>query len=230
VIRDLRALAEARGLADWMFSRFEPALGPAVAEVGAGIGTFSDRLLERGVERLVLIEPEPACAGLLAQRYEGDRRVEVDGDPLPGSGALRTAAGSFDLVLCQNVLEHIDDDAAAVKEMAAALRPGGTLALLVPAHPRLYGRLDLAYGHRRRYTPERIESLFAGAGLLPMRIDSFNLLGIPGWWLSNRMGRTKIDPRALRAYEAMLGLWRPIEDRRAPRWGLSLIALAQRRR
>ena len=62
--------------------------------------------------------------------------------------------------------------------MARALRPGGQLALLVPAHPRLYGNLDRAYGHYRRYTRSRVEQLVAGAQLELVDLYSFNLLGI----------------------------------------------------
>jgi hypothetical protein len=59
---DLRTLARARRLCDWMFSEIRPAGARRAAEVGAGIGTFSERLLAAGVEDLLLVEPEPACA------------------------------------------------------------------------------------------------------------------------------------------------------------------------
>ena len=225
---DLRQLAGARRLAAWMFDQYADAVGPDVAEVGAGLGTFSERLLEAGAKRLLLIEPEPGGAVELERRFRGDPRVEVASDEVPGSSALAQREGSLDLVVCQNVLEHIDDDAAAIAEMASALKPGGKLALLVPAGPRLYGALDLAYGHRRRYTPQRIERLLAHAGLEAERVHPFNLLGVPGWWLSNRTGRTGIDPRALRLYEALVPLARGLEEATKPQFGLSLIALARR--
>ncbi len=225
---DLRELAGARRLAAWMFDQYAGAIGPDVAEIGAGIGTFSERLLAAGARRLLLIEPEPGGARELERRFAADSRVVVALDELPGSSALAARAGTLDLVVCQNVLEHIDDDAAVIAEMAGALRPGGTLALLVPAGPRLYGSLDLAYGHRRRYTRERVERLLAQAGLEAKRVHAFNLLGVPGWWLSNRTGRTGIDPHALGVYEALVPLARRAEERMKPQFGLSLIALAQR--
>ncbi len=112
--------------------------------------------------------------------------------------------------------------------MAAALKPGGRLVVLVPAHPRLYGTLDRQYGHHRRYDRERLERIVGGAGLVLEDLYSFNLLGIAGWWVKNRRGTARIDHRSLRAYEALLRLWRPIEDRRRPPVGLSLVARARR--
>ena len=228
ILEELETLARARRLGDWMFDQFAAAARGRVAEIGAGIGTFSDRLLAAGVEELIQIEPEPGCAAALAERYRDDPRVSLVREELPGSPALAGLAGQLDLVLCQNVLEHIEDDRAAVAAMAAALRPGGELALLVPAHPRLFGALDAAYGHHRRYTPERARELVEAAGLDIERLDHFNALGIPGWWVKNRTGSRHIGPLALRAYEVAVSAWRPLEERLRPPVGLSLIVRARR--
>lgn len=225
---DLEQLAAARGLCDWMFDQVEGAVGPVVAEVGAGIGTFTGRLLQAGAERVLAVEPEPACAAELERRFGSDRRVEVARETLPSSPSLEALTGSCDLVLCQNVLEHIDDDAAAVLAMARALRPGGALIVLVPAHPRLYGPLDRSYGHFRRYDRERLRRLMTGTGLKLDRLYSFNLLGVAGWWAKNRLGDGALSAGSLRAYEALLKLWRPVEDRVELPVGLSLIVRASR--
>src|SRR4051794_14752438 len=113
---DLEVLAGAHGLGDWMFEQFAPYVGDDVVEVGAGIGTYTQRLLDAGVRRLLAIDPEPPCTARLHDRFEADPRVEVSGDELPGSPGLRDRAGSADLVVCQNVLEHIDDERGAVAD------------------------------------------------------------------------------------------------------------------
>ncbi|HWQ01206.1 MAG TPA: class I SAM-dependent methyltransferase [Gaiellaceae bacterium] len=224
---DLAAFADARRLADWQFAQFERHVGPRTAEIGAGIGTFSERLLASGVEELLLIEPEEPSARILEARFGGDRRVRVVREGLPESPTLVRAPSSFDFLLCQNVLEHIEDDEAAVGAMAAALRPGGILGILVPGHPRLYGSVDAAYGHFRRYTTGAVAKVLTIAGLELLELRPFNLLGVPGWWVRSH-GATSIDRRSLVVYEAMLRLWRPIEDRIRPRWGLSVVALARK--
>ena len=225
---DLENFNSARRLCDWMFEQFAPFVGGSVVEVGAGIGTFSERLLAHGVESLLLIEPEPPCAQRLERDWGGDPRVAVARETLPDSPALRAWAGRADFLLCQNVLEHVPDDGAAVDAMALALRPGGHLTLLVPAHPRLYGRLDRLYHHHRRYTRARLRELATGAGLEVVDLYSFNLLGVPGWWVNKYRRRPSVSRRALHVYEGLLRAWKPVEERRRPPWGLSLILHARR--
>jgi SAM-dependent methyltransferase len=221
---DLERLARARRLGDWMFEQFSDLVRGSVAEVGAGIGTFSERVLAAGAERLVLIEPAPACAATLTAKFARDPRVSVAAEMLPDAPAL--GVGEHDLIVCQNVLEHIEDDLAATRRMARALAPGGALFLLVPAHPRLYGSLDRAYGHYRRYTPDRLRHVVTESGLELADVYRFNALGVPGWWLSSLRGSAEIGERALAAYELMVRAWRPVERRIRPRWGLSLIVRA----
>jgi hypothetical protein len=109
------------------------------------------------------------------------------------------------------------------------LRKGGCLGLLVPAHPRLFGTLDEVYEHRRRYTANGVRALLGDAGLEVESLRAFNMLGIAGWWTSSLLRRSQIDPGSLRAYEALVRVWRPIEDRVRPRWGLSIVARGRKR-
>lgn len=228
VAEDLAKLARARRLGDWMYEQVRlPADGSAV-EVGAGIGTFSERLLADGAQRLVLVEPEASSADQLERRFAADPRVTLLREELPGAPGLAEEAGRHDLVLCQNVLEHIEDETGAVRAMAETLKPGGRMTLLVPAHPILFGSLDRAYGHHRRYTRDHVRSLLAGAALEVEDVFSFNLLGVPGWWLSSLRGAQGIGAASLGAYDRALAVWRPLERASKPRVGLSLVAHARR--
>lgn len=222
-IWDLENLKRARGLGDWVFEQFRPHVRGRVAEVGAGIGTYSERIAATpGVEDLLLVEPEPACATRLRERFDN-----VAEETLPQAPSLRPR--DRDLVVALNVVEHIDDDHAAVAAMADALRPQGVLTLLVPAHPRLYGPLDRHYGHARRYTKDRLRAVVEGAGLTVLDLYRFNALGIAGWLVKNRTRDPALDPRSLRAYERMLPAYRRlVEDRFRPPVGLSLIVHARR--
>jgi SAM-dependent methyltransferase len=199
-----------------------------VLEVGAGIGTFSERLLAAGARELLLIEPEAACVTELEQRFAGDPRVTVRAELLPDAPSLAGQDGTFDFALSQNVLEHIEDDAAAMAAKARAVRPGGRVMALVPAHPRLYGAIDRSFGHYRRYTRERLRAITEAAGLEVERLYSFNALGLLGWWAKKRTGAQEIGSSPLRVYEAMLAVWAPIERRVDLPVGLSLIVHARR--
>jgi SAM-dependent methyltransferase len=226
---DLENLHQARGLCDWMYEQFRQFAVGEVVEVGAGIGTFSERLLAAPeVTALMLIEPEPACVEVLAGNFEMDSRVTVVRETLPDSTTLQAHAGKVDFLLCQNVLEHIEQEGPAMRAMAEALRPGGHMTLLVPAHPLLYGNLDRVYGHFRRYTRERLHRVVDDAGLVLDDLYSFNLLGIPGWWLNGLRRSPRISHVSLRAYGALLRLWQPIERRYRPPFGLSLVMHARK--
>jgi SAM-dependent methyltransferase len=225
----LRRLAGARRLQEWMFSALRPAVTGPMLEIGAGIGTFSALLLESGADPLVLIEPEPSCVSVLEQRFAGDDRVEIAAEELPNAPVLASQRGSFRYALCQNVLEHIDDDVGALAAVVSALAPGGELAVLVPAHPWLFGRLDRRFGHHRRYTRARLRGLIAAAGAELVSLRSFNLLGVPGWLVAGRTGLFDVDERSLRVYEGLVRWWRPVEDAIRPPVGLSLVARATKR-
>lgn len=224
----LRRLAEARRLQDWMFSVLAPSSPGPMLEIGAGIGTFSRLLLAAGASPLLLVEPEAACVAELRRVFADDARVEVVDELLPESPTLREHPASYRFALCQNVLEHIEDDVAALAAVVEALEPGGELAVLVPAHPFLFGRLDRRFGHFRRYTRPAVRELIRDAGAELTSLRSFNALGVPGWWIAGHTELLDISERSLRAYEALVRFWRPVEDRLRPPLGISLVARARR--
>jgi SAM-dependent methyltransferase len=224
----LRRLEAATRLQDWMFAELAPSRpGPAV-EIGAGIGTFSRRLLAAGASPLLLVEPEPACVNELEREFGATPGVEIAAELLPGAPSLLSRPGFFRYALCQNVLEHIEDDVAALSAVVDSLEPGGELAVLVPAHPFLFGRLDHRFGHFRRYTKPDLRALIAGAGAELTSLRSLNLLAVPGWWIAGHSELLDITSGSLRVYESLVRFWRPIEDRVRPPFGLSLVARARK--
>jgi SAM-dependent methyltransferase len=229
VLWDLEHLKEARGLTNWMFEQFEQDVKGRVLEVGAGIGTFSELLLSKGVSDVLLMEPHGPCVEVLKAEFAERENVKVLAEALPDAPSLEREGESIDFILCQNVLEHIKDDALSLGAMAATLKPGGRLFLLVPANPSLYGPLDSAYGHERRYTKSLVRERVLGAGLELDDLYSFNALGIPGWWVQNRRGSdAELSSNSLKAYEMLLRAWKPIERRWRPPVGLSVIARARK--
>ncbi len=124
--------------------------GARVADFGAGLGAIVDRLA--GYDT-VCIEVDPHLRGALEAK--GYRVV---------SRASELPAGSLDAVVSSNVLEHIDDDVGALRELRAVLRPGGVFTTYVPAFPILWTTLDDRVGHCRRYTRSSLASRFTQAG------------------------------------------------------------------
>ena len=154
--------------------------------------------------------------------------MQTSTDLLPGAPCLAAADGTFDLVVCQNVLEHIADDEAALAEMARVLRPGGHLALLVPSRPELFGSLDDAYGHWRRYDTDDLRAIVSATGLEVASLRPMNTLGIAGWWAKKHRPGARVGSTSLSAYETLVSVWRPLEERLRPNVGLSLVCIARK--
>jgi len=227
----LERMAAAPRFNRWMFERLRPWIGRRVLEIGAGIGNMSAFLVDQApVDRVVLTDTEPVYLGRLRERFAGRPHVSVAELRLPAvsSGLL---AERLDTVVCLNVLEHIEDDAASLRAMHDLLRPGGgkggRLVLLVPALRVLYGTLDEALGHFRRYVPDELAAQLRTAGFRVRHLEYFNLAGVPGWWLGGRLLRRRLIPTgALRWYEALVPLFR-LERLLPWRIGQSLIAIGE---
>ena len=224
----LECMAAAPRYNRWMFDRLRPWVGRRVLEIGAGIGNMSAFLVDQTrVERVVLTDTEPDYLGRLRERFAGRLHVSVAELRLPAvSPSL--AAERLDTVVCLNVLEHIEDDRASLRAMHDLLQPGGRLVLLVPSLRALYGTLDEALGHFRRYVPAELSEKLGAAGFRLRHLEYFNLAGVPGWWVAGRVLRRRLIPTgALRWYEALVPLFR-LERLLPWRIGQSLIAIGER--
>jgi 2-polyprenyl-3-methyl-5-hydroxy-6-metoxy-1,4-benzoquinol methylase len=135
--------------------------GPAVLNGGAGQGTLSHELAALGFE-VTSADVSPQSVELLRRQAHGDA-LEADLTSLP------FAEASFDAVVLGEVLEHIERDAAALREVARVLRREGVLALSVPANPKLYGPSDRWAGHVRRYTRPQLLETCTAAGFAVRR-------------------------------------------------------------
>ncbi|MGH7528760.1 MAG: class I SAM-dependent methyltransferase [Gemmatimonadales bacterium] len=221
----LEQLAAAGRYNRWMFERLRPWVGRRVLEVGSGIGNLSAFLLDR--ERVVLTDTRPEYLERLRERFARHAHVAVARLFLPNDD--RALAGErFDTVICLNVLEHVADDVGSLVAIRNLLSVGGRLILLVPALPALYGTLDAALGHHRRYTRRELADKFDAAAFLPRHIEYFNLAGVPGWWFTGRVLRRRAIPSgSLRLYDALVPLFR-LERWLPWRVGQSLIAIGER--
>jgi len=136
--------------------------GPSVLNVGAGQGTFSQLLERRGFE-VTSVDPSEAAVALLRARVRGPV-LAAAAENLPFEDA------SFDAAVLGEVLEHVEDDLAGLREVMRVARPGGVVAISVPANPAWFGPSDEWAGHHRRYTREALLALCAGAGLAVERL------------------------------------------------------------
>lgn len=126
---------------------------PVVLDFGAGIGTISRHFVAATGIAPVAVETDPKQREILASRG-------LSASP----GLDHVAEGSVDLVFSSNVLEHIEDDVEALRQIHGALRAGGRVALWVPAFPVLWTPLDDRVLHFRRYTATTLRRALGEAG------------------------------------------------------------------
>jgi SAM-dependent methyltransferase len=135
---------------------------------------------------------------------------------------------SFDTVLSLNVLEYREDPGEVLRNLRACLKPGGLLIVLVPQKASLYGSIDRAMGHKRRFDQEEMTKLLWQNGLKVEKIYDFNKIGAPAWWVYSRLARRDyINKFTLKIFDKTVWLWKRV-DKILPWRGLSLIAVARK--
>ncbi|HUP32842.1 MAG TPA: class I SAM-dependent methyltransferase [Gaiellaceae bacterium] len=210
----------------WLYERNRPHLGAKVLDLGAGIGTFSRRLAE-DAELVVACEPDAELLPQLRDAVAGLANVRVIATDVarldPGELGTR-----FDAIVCSNVLEHVPDHEQALRRAYELLEPGGRLLLLVPAHEALFGPIDRALGHERRYGKTELHRLLAGAGFRVATLRYVNPIGAVGWLVAGRVLRRGSVPAGQQElYDRLVPLLRVLDTVELP-FGLSLWAVAVR--
>ncbi|MBI5547000.1 MAG: methyltransferase domain-containing protein [Deltaproteobacteria bacterium] len=211
----------------WLGRKLSQHLGKRVLEVGAGIGTITKHIAP-GRDLVVALEMDRFYHDRLKNLFAHSPQVvpQLSGVEQVDWQSLRQHR--FDSVLLSNVLEHIADDREAVLNFKSVLEPGGRLVILVPANPVLFGSMDEAVGHYRRYTGRALTGLLEGCGFTLEALEPMNVLGIPGWFVNGRILRRRaIPPLQLRAYDLLAPTLAGLEDRLKPRYGMSLLAVAR---
>jgi len=157
-----------------------------VLEMGCGAGAILYDLSERGFTGVGVETSERAR--VVAQALLDAR------DSVRVLAAVPDDANELDYLLSFEVLEHIEDDHAALAGWVQRLRPGGTCLLSVPTHPEHWNVTDVLAGHYRRYSREDILHLVTDVGLTPHFVSTY---GWPATWLIERV-RARVCARDLR--------------------------------
>jgi SAM-dependent methyltransferase len=221
----LEDLAEARNYRRWLVDLATPHLGDDPLEVGSGRGDYAAEWLAAGVPTLTVSESDPARLSALHDRFAAEPRVVVRELTVP---VVEDA--SYTAVVAFNVLEHVEDDVAAVAGFRRLVQPGGHVVLLVPAFPSAMSRFDRAIGHHRRYRARSLRAVMVAAGLEVEVLHHVNCVGLLGWYVGVKLLRGR--PRAgllLALFDRGVVPWlRRLEGRGSPPFGQSLLVVARR--
>ncbi|MCI0347489.1 MAG: class I SAM-dependent methyltransferase [Chloroflexi bacterium] len=162
-----------RAVIDAVLDRLPLAAGSEVLEAGCGTGGNLFMLERRG--HVSAFEPSVVARDIAALRRQ-NAPVVVDGE-LPDR--LPFEAGSFDLVVALDVLEHIERDQEALGSLVAMAKPGGYVLVTVPAHPILWGAHDRRLHHIRRYRRSELKRICASTGCEIRFFTAFNTILAP---------------------------------------------------
>ena len=221
----LRRIEALRRYTKFLWDLIRPYVGRRVLEVGSGTGVMTRYLSTR--EHLVASDLDPQYVEFLRRQFADKPNVEVrllDLARLAENGLPRRG---FDTIVCSNVLEHIEDDNGALRAMRELLAPGGRVVLIIPALQALYGEIDRAIGHYRRYTTAEIADKLGHARLEVEHVSYFNLIGVPGWFLNARLLRRRAVPGLqARVNDRLVPLLR-LERRFRPSIGMSILAVGR---
>lgn len=140
----------------------------SVLEAGCGVGGMAFRLSGRYDYRGY--EPDATAYEVAARRLAALGRGEVRNEAVPPDPDRR-----FDLLVAFEVLEHIEDDRAALRSWVRWLNPSGHAMVSVPAHPHRFGPADRLVGHYRRYRRDQLAQLLGSVGFDPIIIEAWGM-------------------------------------------------------
>ncbi|MDT7540269.1 MAG: hypothetical protein QOE33_173 [Acidobacteriota bacterium] len=228
MVADLEIMSRANNYRNWMYRRIAPYVGERVLEVGAGIGNFTELLLDR--ELVVATDKFEMCVDYLQRRLGTQLKADPMLLDLADPPVAELKPYNFDTIICMNVLEHVEDDLRALEFMREALVPGGRAIILVPAFQFLYGTVDRAIEHYRRYTRKTLLPPMHAAGFEIEAAFYMNVVGMAGWFWNNRIRRTSEEnPAQIAVFDRFVAPWAErIERTLPPPFGLSLIAIGRK--
>ena len=203
----------------------------AVLDVGTSTGTNLRLLKDMGFTGYRGLDPSPDAIRWCAEKGLG---IVDQGTVL----AIPHPDATFDLILATDIIEHVDDDVAALAELRRVLKPGGTLLLTVPAFPSLWGLQDEVAHHKRRYRMGPFLAAVSKAGLRTRERYHFNFLLFAPIWVARqliRLAGIRLESENQVNTPALNGILKAVfsADVAAarvlrPPFGVSILALAER--
>lgn len=198
---EFESLKNAINYRKWIGKTFQYPLrdSKTILEVGSGIGQFTQVIRQQApLAKITAVEPDlkfhvPLNAAILDLETVQNFSIDLVG------------RRNFDAIVSVNVLEHIEDDVAELKNWHQLLNPGGYACVLVPALPEIFSPIDHMMGHYRRYTKDSMTQKMKAANLDIIENHYFNFVGY--WlWLFNfkLLRRTKISPQNVVFYDKVL--------------------------
>ena len=227
----LKTIAEAHAFNQWMYETIKPYCKGKILEIGSGIGNISDYFIADGAD-ILLSDIRDQYRTFLNSRYK-ERGTSIRNIDIVADDFMQLTSdlhGSLDTVFALNVVEHIQNDQLAVKNMLTLLKPGGQLIILVPAFQLLFNNFDRELMHYRRYTRKSLNNLLLKNDKIALEKSFyFNSLGIAGWFVAGSILKKKLIPSGnMKLFNKLVPIGKVLDKITSGFAGLSVVAVVQK--
>jgi SAM-dependent methyltransferase len=212
----------------WLAKLTFPYLGDNPLEFGSGIGDYAKEWLQLGCRQLTVSENSPTRINVLQDQFLNNPNIKVRKIDIE---KITDIDAGYSSIVSLNVIEHLENDGAALQGSLEALTPDGYFVAFTPAFPLLMSRFDKAVGHHRRYTKKSARALLDNNGFDIVELKYVNSLGWFAWLIGMRI--FKITPKE----SLLLKIWDKIvipvvsrfETWITPPFGQSILMVGQKR-
>jgi len=228
MVENMQTLSAMTNYYNWLADTIIPYSGQRVLDVGVANGNLSNFFLDK--EFLMGLDISEDYLKIVRKRFAGKtnfKTVLADASDTQAMADLKKY--KFDTAITMNVLEHIEDDQKAMKNVYQILEPGAHFLIIVPAMNFLYAILDYEGGHFRRYTKTELGSKLRNAGFKIIKMHYINFPGAVGWYFNYVLLKKKLFAKGtFKLYNNLVPIFRAVESIIKFPFGMSVIAIAQK--
>lgn len=211
----------------WIYSLIQPYLGHRIIEIGCGTGNITEFFDDKYVVLATDIHDGYLKTAQTRLNFKSNITFEkVDLE----KGLQPLKQFKPETLICINVLEHVLNDFKIIQDGFRILEPGGKFLIFVPALQKIFGSMDISYGHFRRYSKKQLSNLFMKNGFEIQVCEYLNLIGVVGWWFNGQVLKRTIIPKIqMIIYDQMIRWMAPIGNKIPKPFGLSLFCVGVKR-
>ncbi len=228
LVENMEILSSMDNYYKWVGGQIKKQSGNRVLEIGCANGNLLSLFMDK--EFVLGADYSKDYLKKINARFKNKKNFKsVFLDATDSKNAISLKRHKIDTIITMNTFEHIKDDFAAFKNAYNILEKGGRFIILVPAGMWLYSILDYEGGHFRRYTKNELKSKIEKAGFKIESIKHINLAGALGWYFNHTFMKKRIySPSTFKVYNALVPVFKFIENIIPAPFGLSLIAVAKK--
>lgn len=211
-----------------IYQIFKPYIKNNVLEIGCAIGNITKFFLDR--ELIIAVDISKEYVDFVKKKFLKFSNFRAFKYDASDENICKLKKYNVDSIVCFNVLEHVKDDNKALRNFNKILNKKGTLCLLVPAIKWLYGTMDRADNHFRRYSKKELKFKLEKNGFRIKKMRYVNFIGAFGWFLNGKILKKNVLPGIqLGLYDKLIPFIFKFERLFGPPFGLSLICICEKK-